>query len=175
MTPQQNHLAITNAIDQYLGIDDSISITRTDENKYQPWYAFLLSTIALLTSGEEVTYAYLNYGEPIADVRIVVFTTNLVLVADVDPEADTVPVARAAKRSSLVGMKLSASERIDARDRRSLEWPGTLNLVLTYPDLPGLIEIVASGVNRYAVREPAPIISLIEGLSADLANSRQPG
>lgn len=135
-------------------------------------HATLLSTIALLVAEEEVIYAYSDYGQPITDVSIVVFTTNLVLVAAVDPRADGVPVARAAQRRSLIGMKLSASERIDARDRRSHEWPGMLNLVLTYRDLTGAIEIVANGVDRYAVDQSAPIVTLVEGLSAVLVNCR---
>jgi hypothetical protein len=175
MTLQQDHSTITNEINRHLGVTDFDSITLTSENKYESWYATLLSSIALLISGEEVVYANINYGEPVTDVRIVVFTSGLVVVAEVDPSADGVPVARVVGRRSLVGMKLSASERIDARDRRSYEWPGMLNLVLTYSDLPDPIEIVTSGVNRYAVDKPTAIISLIRSLSADLAQGRQHG
>jgi hypothetical protein len=67
---------------------------------------------------------------------------------------------------------LSASDRIDASDRRSYGWPGALNLVLKYPDLDGFLEVGGSGTNIYSRDEPAPIVSLIEGLSAELANHR---
>ena len=72
-------------------------------------------------------------------------------------------------------MRLSASERIDARESRFYEWPGTLNLVLTYRDFMDSIEIVADGASPYAIDHPTPIVTLIEGLSADLANSRAIG
>ncbi|WP_105034136.1 hypothetical protein [Cryobacterium aureum] len=175
MAQQSKHFDISTAIDLHLSNYNFDAVSLTSEHKYQPWYATLLSTVALLVADEEVIYAHSNYGVPKTDVRIVVFTNNLVVVADVDPNADVVPVARSVPRGSLVGMKLSASERIDTRDRRSNEWPGTLNLVLTYPRLPDSIEIVESGVNRYAADQSAPIVTLIEGLSADLAHSRAIG
>jgi len=100
-----------------------------------------------------------------------VITTDLVLVADVDPNMDGVPVVRTVGRRSLVEITLSASERIDARDRRSHEWPGMLTLVLTYRDLADQIEIVESGVNVYAVDKPAPIVTLIQDLRSDLSRT----
>ncbi|NQX35692.1 hypothetical protein [Herbiconiux sp. VKM Ac-2851] len=101
------------------------------------------------------------------------FTTNVVLVADVDPDLDGVLTVKAAKRSSLIGMTLSTSERIDAHERLSHDWPGVLDLVPTYSDLSSRIAIVANGAYRYNIKEPSPIVTLIEGLSADLASKSQ--
>ena len=175
MTQHPKHLEVTRAIDLQLSNDRFNAVTRTSANKYQPWYAMLLSTMALLAAEEKVIFAHSDYEPTMAKVRIVVFTTNLVLVADIDPNVDGVPVANVARRRSLVGLRLSASERIDAYESRSYEWPGTLNLVLTYRDFMDSIEIVADGASPYAIDHPTPIVTLIEGLSADLANSRAIG
>lgn len=171
MTQQAQHFEITRAIDVHLSDDSFRAATRTSANKYQPWYAQLLSSIALLAAGQEVVYAYTDYELTLTDARILVFTTDLVIVAKIDSTSDGVPVAHATRRSSLVGIKLSASEGIDARDGRSYEWPGTLILTLTYSALTDSIEIVADGANHYSVDQPAPVVTLLEGLTADLANS----
>lgn len=171
MTRQPKHSEITAAIDLHLSGDNFNAVSRTPGHKYERWYATLLSTIALLVAEEEVVYAHTDYEPGMEDARIVVFTTNLVVLADVDLDLDGVPVAHVAPRRSLAGMKLSASERIDARDGRSYTWPGNLNLVLTYSGLPSPIEIIAAGANPFAVDQAAPIVTLIEGLSRDLART----
>jgi hypothetical protein len=169
MTQQDKHLETSRAIDEYLLQDEFKQVAVDDRNRYEDWYAILLSTIVLLIADEEVRYAYVDYEPSMPDIRISVFTTNLVVFAEVDVNADGVPVARVVPRRSLLHMKLSSSGRIDARERQAFDWPGTLNLQLRYPELPKIIEVVVSGVNRYAVREPSAIVGLIEGLSADLA------
>lgn len=174
MAQKPKHLEVPGAIDRHLS-DSFYSASRAPDGMYQPWYALLLSSIALLAANEEVLYAYSDSESSTTDYHIIVFTTNLVLIASIDPELDGVPTINAVRRRSLIGMKLSASERIDARDRRAYEWPGVLNLALTYSDLPNRIEIVARGAARYNIQEPSPIVALIEGLSADLAANHTNG
>ena len=172
MTQQSQHVEVTKAIDMYLRANnefDDVALT-PDRRHYQSWYARFLSTVSLLIAGEEVVYAYSNVAYGATAATFAVFTTNLVIVADIDFDADGTPVARAVGRDALKAMKLSASERIDAREGRSFEWPGTLNLVLTYDSLIEPIEIVISGANPYAVEQASPIVALIESLSADLGS-----
>lgn len=68
-------------------------------------------------------------------------------------------------------MTLSASERIDAQDGRSHEWPGVLNLRLTFRDLPSPVEVVGDGKSSHGSDEASAIVKLIEGLGIDLARS----
>ena len=172
MTQPPRHLEIVDKMDLYLGSDNFYMVSRTADRQYQAWYATLLSSVVLLAGDQEILYAYTDHDPTVKDFRIVVFTTALVFVADINPHSDGVPIVNATRRSSLIGMKLSASERIDTEGRRSYEWPGVLNLVLTYSDLETRVEIVADGVNRYNVKELSPIVALLEGLSADLAKDR---
>jgi hypothetical protein len=168
---QDKNVEAFRAVDQQLRDNDFDAIALTPDHKYQTWYAVLLSSFALLIGAETVEYAYANYAFGMRSVRFAVFTAHLVLVADIDTEEDVVPVAQVVTRRSLSSMRLSASARIDAKDRQSYEWPGTLNLVLTYPDLPKPIEIVSDGVDRFELRKPSRLVVLIQGLSADLAAS----
>lgn len=156
------------AIDQQLRTDSFYAVALTPAHKYEAWYAELLSSFALLVGGETVEYAYANFAIEMRDVRIVVFTTHLVLVADVDREEDGVPVVQAASRRSLTSMRLSASAPVDAKERRPYEWPGTLTIQLTYPGLSKVVEIVADGADRFQYEKPTPIVALVEGLGADL-------
>lgn len=174
MNQQKLHSEIVREIDNCLLRDDwgGIASAAFDAHgKYQDWYASFLTATALLAYGENVVFAYASQGPEEPDRRVVVFTTNLVLVADIDTEADGVPVVRVARRRSLVSFKLSASERIDARDGRSNEWPGTINLVLVFRDLDKPIEVIGNGANLYAVDKPSSLVSLVRGLSADLATA----
>lgn len=171
MTQESKHHERAAEIDTYLGGDAFDSVSLTPENRYQPWYAKLLSSIALLCGNEKVVFAYSDYEPEATDVRIVVFTNHLVLIGDIEPAIDGAPAIRAIPRRALREMKLSSSDQIDARDRRSLEWPGVLDLVLTYEGLGGSIEIVQNGANAYSVNEPSAIVSLIGNLSIDLAQS----
>lgn len=173
MAQQEHHAEIARSIDLQLSDNENISDIRyaPGGGSYETWYATMLSAIALIAAGEKVVYAYTNYEFSAPHVRIVVFTTSLVLVSDVDIPADRVPVVHAVARRSLTALHLSASERIDSRDHRSRTWPGVLNLVLTYDGLADPIEIVTKGYNRYGLDIPAAVATLLDGLRADLAGS----
>jgi hypothetical protein len=144
----------------------------TDQGKYKPWYATYLTSAALIAGGEPVEYAFANFEPAMPDIRITVFTTNLVIVTQIDTEFDGVPVARGVSRGSLRTIDLSASERIDSRDRRSHEWPGSVVLKLHYRDLQDPVEIAGKGLNAYRLGEPSALVTLVKALSADLARDR---
>ena len=172
MSQQEKHRATSSAISDFL-LNDSFGRAVLDQkNNYHDWYAYLLSTLALLIADEKVEYAYVDHEPTMPDVHVAVFTTNLVIVADVDVNTDGVPVARAVPRHSLRSMKLSTAARIDASDRRAYDWPGIISLTLEYRDLAKPIEIVANGINPYAVRQPSALVNLIGHLGADLADRR---
>ena len=169
MTQQEKHSKVATEVDRHILTGGFEAAALDDNYKYRDWYAWLLSDIALLLSFDEVIFAHTNFESEDSEFDLYVFTERLVVVARIDTTLDGVPIVQALPRRSLRSMVLSASERIDARDRRSHEWPGVLALRLTYPDLSRPIEIVANGSNPHNYKEPAAIVRLIESLSADLA------
>lgn len=169
ITQQPEHNEVAEAIDEFLLRDRFDELALTDQRKYEAWYATYLTSAALAAGGEPVEYAYANFAPSMSDIRITVFTPKLVMVAHIDTEFDGVPVVRTIPRRSLQTMELSASERIDSRDRRSHEWPGSIVLKLHYQDLKDPIEIVGEGVNVYRVSEPSALVRLVKALSADLS------
>jgi len=172
VTQQPKHFETSSSIDNFLRRDNFDDIALTSKHKYEHWYATLLTSIALLAAEDDVQYAYANYQPTMPDVRISVFTTNLVIVAEVDTTSDGVPVVEAVPRTSLASIMLSTSEKIDAREGRSYEWPGAINLRLTYRGLKKSIEIIVDGMNHYAADKPSPVVAFIESLTADIATGR---
>ena len=170
MTQQERHLKVAAEIDYYVLRDAFEVEALSDQQNYEDWYASLLSAIALLISTDKVVFAYTDFASGMSDFKLYVFTTKLVVVAEVDPAADAVPVVQAVSRRSLKSMKLSAADRIDAREGRSHEWPGALSLVLTFRDLLKPVEIVGDGKNPLDIKQPSALVNLIEGLSSDLAD-----
>jgi hypothetical protein len=168
---QEKHTKAYRAVDAFLRDDTFDAFALTVDHKYESWYAMLLSELALLIGEDTVEYAYPNYELSMPDAQVLVFTSSLLLVADINTEFDGAPTTRGISRRSLVSIELTTAARADAEDARAYEWPGNLHMVLTYRGLPKPIELVGEGSNRFAIREASPLVNLIDALRRDLGTS----
>lgn len=174
MTQQQDPENYSRNIWSHLSVNTALQdlVLLADGKTQADWYARLLTEFALLSAGDDVVYAHSDATHDATRVRIVVFTSKLVLLADVDTTT-AAPIASAFSRGELVGMTLGASERIDANGRRSYDWPGDLVITLSYRNQPKPVQIRANGAHRSRDKASA-VVQLITGLTRDLADERMP-
>lgn len=101
------------------------------------WYGRLLSSLLIATEVEEVVYVTASYLSDQAgpDARVVVFTTNFVVVGEVaEVKDDKSPIdVRLRARNTLQSLAIDASTSIFDTEAFN-EWPGDLRVALTYRD-----------------------------------------
>lgn len=143
------------------------------ETSYRGWYARLLSSLALITTSEDIVFAQATREQHAKAAQVVVFTSQLVIVARVDDVADQSfnPSVLAAPRRSLRSLRLTASERIDVKGSSKRGWPGEISFVAEYESIEHPIEIRGAGVDPYSISNQPPIRKLLDSLSRDLIGS----
>lgn len=169
---------------------DRLDMLFRDENPFQhvplvdlsgdfaEWYALLLGSLAVVIGDEEVVFAQARYEEDIDSARLLVFSTNLVIVVDVtDAKSKAAAVAtRTISRRAIRALSVSVSDRHDAKHwgRMSSRWPGALSFEIEYPPLSAPLRFSALAFDRYDKDKTADSVRLLDGLRADLGASIQP-
>lgn len=143
-----------------------------DQDAYTPWYARLLSSLALLTDDEEIVFATTvqTLGDTVA--RVYVFTKDVLIsvtIDDVSSEQNPAPVV--VSRAAIRSLRLTASMRSDIQGSSRQGWPGTLRFSIEYNGLVDPVSFEAPGVDRFQLQNPAPSQLLLQSLKKDLKNT----
>lgn len=145
-------------------------LTPTDDGFYG-WYSRALSSLAVLTVGEQLQYASARVDDA-GVAQIVVFTDHRFVVLDVKDVTSHSerPVARTVPRSALRSLAAAAGMRHDLEGSSIVGWPGELELNLTFDGLTAPIVIRGNSYDRFAEDHVAPIWRLLDLLRADLSS-----
>jgi hypothetical protein len=179
MTKNQFDRNQSEDINRMLGIDGdsgnrlSQAALGNGESKYayKPWYASLLSTLVIAAAGEEIVFAQGTFSAEDSElIDVYVITSARVIYSSINLNDVTArqTTARAVPRSSLKGLVISASARIDDTSARALAWPGRLLIKATFKGLPTPFEVEGEAYSQLREQMPMPIFTLLRGLQADL-------
>jgi hypothetical protein len=161
MTRDKHHKDTIKQIDDVFSHDDQLDqLTRrasaTDkELVLSPWYARLLTTLAVAVDDE--TIQYFEAGTDVAGdaIQVAIFTPTRVIAACIDMDSVspmfTQPVQMAA-RGSITSLSMEAN----ASSKDAHEWPGDLEIEASYRGLtrPLRLKRQSRGSNRAASDSP---------------------
>ncbi|MDF2561556.1 MAG: hypothetical protein K0R99_3002 [Microbacterium sp.] len=172
MAQSDTHAERITELDDLLRTENlsEVFITPTDDGFYG-WYARALSTLAVLTVGEQLQYASAR-ADDAGTAQMVVFTNLRFVVVDVKDVTShhERPVARTVPRSALRGIAVAAGMRHDVKGSASAGWPGELELELTFDGLTAPIAIRGNSYDRFTEDHVASIWKLLDLLRSDLSS-----
>lgn len=170
MAQTQRHVERLGELDNLLRTDENSELFSTpDESGFYGWYSRLLSTLTVLTDGEELQYGEARFDDGKAE--FVLYTSTNAITARVSDTADdhAHPVANAVPRRRIHSLSASASMRHDLRGSHLTAWPGTLTIEATYEGLDQPIVAVGNAYDRSTVDHIGSISKLLKYLRDDLA------
>lgn len=176
MAQQQDDVVRINDLDYLLRPSDvsalnRVALTRDDRPTYAKWYSYLLSSLTLLSAGDDLVFGQAEVPEGAGVVRVVVVTTSLVLVAEVDTttsDSDN-PFVSVLPRTAIESFKLRAGQGVDVGGSRKLAWPESLVIEVKYRGLVEPLELWGSAFRQNDPNQIGPIWRLLGELRADLA------
>jgi hypothetical protein len=150
-----------------------------DERLY-PWFEQALTQLVLAIGSEEVLFAQAIRNEEAASGQVVVLTSTLVFVAEVDKSEDFASRPRTAivSRASLRRVTVMQGDKIlwrpeNVANRRSvLAWPGLVKIEIDYPGLPAPIVLSGYGISKFERDTPGAIVQLLGYLTHDLRTTQ---
>lgn len=167
MAQSDAHTARNQELDDLLRTDHDTFVTPEDD--FYRWYTRLLSTLSVLTVGDDITYAA-SVLPADGTARFVVFTATSVIVADVKDVTDHHErvVARSVARHRIRNLDVAASMQSNVRGSTAAGWPGVLRLELTYDGWEEPIVVEGNSYDRYNETHIASIWTLLDALRADM-------
>lgn len=150
-----------------------------DEHLY-PWFERALTQLVLAIGSEEVLFAQAIRKAEATSAQVVVFTSTLVLVAEVDNTEDVSsrPRTAIASRASLRRVTVMQGDKIlwrpeNVRNRSSvLTWPGEIQIQVDYVGLPAPLALSGHGMLKFERDTPGAIVQLLESLTNDLRGTQ---
>jgi len=176
MAHQQDHAARINELDLLLrpgdgGAFDQKALVGDGRMAYAAWYSHLLSSLTLMSAGENLVFGQSDVSEDRGIVRIVVVTTSLVLTADVDVAGGDVdnPFVSVVPRSAIESFKVRAGQGVDVEGSRRLAWPQSLVILVKYRGLDEPLELRGPALVQHGPARIGPIWRLLGELRSDFA------
>jgi hypothetical protein len=145
---------------------------------YKAWYSLLLGSLTVLIGdNDEVVLGHADYDEASDNARLVLFTSTLVVVADVvGASGENAEVfSRASSRRAIRSLDVQVSDRhdVDSWGRAARTWPGALMFTVEYSSLSEPLKFKALSYNPWRPELEADAMKLLVGLREDLADSSQ--
>lgn len=175
MAQQQDDVVRINDLDYLLRPSDvsplnRVALTGDDRATYAKWYSHLLSSLALLSAGDELIFGQAEVPKDSGDVRVVVITTSLVLTAEVDTTASDSdnPFVSVLPRTAIESFKLRAGQGVDVEGSRKYAWPESLVMEVRYRGLVEPLELWGSALKQNDPKQIGPIWRLLGELRSDL-------
>lgn len=145
---------------------------------YKAWYSLLLGSLTVLIGDDdEVVLGHADYDGASDNARLIVFTSTLVVVADVvGASGESAEVSsRASSRRAIRSLDVRVCDRhdVDSWGRAARTWPGALMFKIEYSTLPKPLKFGALSYNPWRPELEADAMKLLAGLRKDLADSPQ--
>lgn len=141
-----------------------------DRLSYAGWYSHLLSSLAVVSSGEALIFGQAEVRDA-GTAQIVVVTKSFVLTADVDTAADSVenPFVSVVSRASIESFETRVGQGVDVQGSRGVAWPETIAIGVKYRGIDKPLELRGAAYVMHDTARPAPIWTLLNELRSDLA------
>lgn len=131
------------------------------------WYGRMLTSLVLLTDGEEIEYVTGTYRADKHEAQVAVFTPSLVIDAratGIDGDDAEMTVCAVA-RSAILSLATDADETVFS-DSLLSQWPGALVVTATYTGLPEALTLPLETLQ--SDDKPGPVRNLLTSLKEDL-------
>jgi hypothetical protein len=140
------------------------------QTEYSTWYSRLLSSLALMTTGDDLVYGQAEIDDG-GHANIVVVTSSLIIVTRVDTSNAEAPAPRvtAVSRRNLESLSVAAGQGVDVPGSQAVGWPGRLSIQARYRGTEQTIEFRGDSYDRYSPDNVGRIWTLFKVLRSDLA------
>lgn len=147
--------------------------SRDDFSTYSPWYSYALTSLALLTAGEELAFGQSELAEA-GLAKIVVLTSTLVVVAKIDTTktGKESPFVSAFPRHTLAALSLQSGQGVEERGSRRVGWPEQLVIELKYEHQAESVVLAGHAHDPFNPGNVGAIWTLLHSLRADLAGRK---